>query len=235
MISVVIPTRDEATRLPALLARLGRERTAHEVIVVDGASRDDTPAIARAAGAWVIEGPAGRGAQLRRGAEAAAGTVLLFLHADSRLPAGGLARIERALADAPAAVGGNFRLAFDGDDGFNRWLTGFYAWMRRRGLYYGDSAVFVRRAAYQKIGGIRPIALMEDFDFTRRLERLGPTLCIAEPPLVTSSRRFRGRHPVRIVAGWLVIHALYYLGVPPARLAALYDRGRYRASLSAQS
>ena len=67
---------------------------------------------------------------------------------------------------------------------------------------------------------------MEDYDFSRRLERAGPTRCIAEPPLVTSSRRFHGRRPAAIVWGWLKIHALYHLGVAPARLARLYDSDR---------
>ncbi len=113
---------------------------------------------------------------------------------------------------------------FDGDTGFSRWLTGFYAWFRRHGLYYGDSGVFVRRDVYRALGGIGPIALMEDFEFTRRLERIGPTCCLEDPPLVTSSRRFEGRHPLAIVWGWSVIHALYYLKVSPVRLAQLYDR-----------
>ena len=123
-------------------------------------------------------------------------------------------------------VGGNFRILFDGGGGFDRWLTGFYAWFRRYGLYYGDSGIYVRREAYRAMGGLRPIAVMEDFDFTRRLERYGETCCIADPPLVTSSRRFRGRHPVAIVWGWLKIHALYYFGVSPDRLARMYDSER---------
>ncbi len=84
--------------------------------------------------------------------------------------------------------------------------------------------MFVRRDVYRALGGIRQIALMEDFDFTRRLERIGPTCCLEDPPLVTSSRRFEGRHPLAIVWGWLVIHALYYLKVSPDRLAQFYER-----------
>ncbi len=72
-------------------------------------------------------------------------------------------------------------------------LDDFYARIRAKGVYYGDSGVFVRRSAYQALGGIPRLALMEDYDFNRRLERLGATLCIDEPPLVTSSRRFEGR------------------------------------------
>lgn len=228
MISVVVPTLNEAARLPALLDELAREDEAHEVVVADGGSRDATIEIARRRGVRVIVAEPGRGLQLRAGAAASSGDILLFLHADSRFPRGGLARLRPALERAPALVGGNFRLVFDGGDGFSRWLTGFYAWIRRRGLYYGDSGIFVRRAAYDAAGGIPPIAVLEDYAFVRRLERLGPTCCIDEPPLVTSARRFKGRRAPAIVAGWLVIHALYHLGVNPSRLAELYDSARRR-------
>ncbi len=225
MISVIIPTLNEAGTIGPLAAALAAEATPHEVIVVDGGSTDGTAALAAASGARVVTAPRGRGHQLRAGAETAVGDVLLFLHADSRPAPGMLAALAETLAD-PAVTGGNFRILFDGGDGFSRWLTGFYAWFRRRGLYYGDSGIFVRRAAYQRIGGMPDIAVMEDYVFARRLERLGGTVCIAEPPLTTSSRRFHGRHPVRIVAGWLVMHTLHHLGVAPERLARLYDRRR---------
>jgi rSAM/selenodomain-associated transferase 2 len=226
MISVVIPTLNEAERLPALLAALRTQDPVCEVIVVDGGSGDATRDLAAARGARVLASAPGRGQQLKRGAEAARGEVLLFLHADSVFPAGGLAQIETTLAAAPEVVGGNFRVIFDGGTGFDRWLTRFYVRFRRYGLYYGDSGIFVRAEVYRALGGIRPLAVMEDYDFSRRLERAGPTCCIAEPPLVTSSRRFHGRRPAAIVWGWIKIHALYHLGVAPARLARLYDSDR---------
>ncbi len=222
MISVVIPTLNEAARLPALLSRLAQEPVDHEVIVVDGGSKDGTPAIARDAGVMVLQCDPGRGQQLAHGAQAARGDVLLFLHADSKLPANGLAAIDESLKSDPACVGGNFRVVFDGDTSFAEWLTGFYAWFRARGLYYGDSGIFVRRDVYQAIGGIRPIDLMEDYDFSRRLQRAGPTCCLDEPPLVTSSRRFEGRSPATIVIGWLLLHGLYHLGLSPRLLARFY-------------
>lgn len=227
-ISVIIPTLNEAAHLPRLLDALACEDVPAEIIVVDGGSSDGTRAAAAAHGLTVLSTGPGRGQQLALGAQRANGEVLLFLHADTTFPAGGLRQILRALDDAPQAVGGNFRLVFDGDDGFSRWLTRFYAGIRRRGFYYGDSAVYVRRAAYERLGGIRPISLMEDYDFNRRLERAGNTLCINEPALVTSSRKFRGRRPAAIVAGWLLIHAAYYLGISPKRLARYYYAGTDR-------
>ena len=235
MISIIIPALNEADVLPGLLADLARPAAAAEVIVVDGGSADDTAGIARRAGVRVLRTDAGRGRQLAAGARASHGEVLLFLHADSRFPAGGVQRIAAALAASPGAPGGNFRLVFDGGDSFSSWLTGFYAWIRRHGFYYGDSGIFVRRAVYESLGGIHPFPLMEDYSFVRRLERAGPTLCIEDPPLVTSARRFRGRHPASIVAGWLWIHLLYYLGVVPERLARrYYGGGARRASLRPQ-
>ena len=228
MISVIVPTLNEARNLPRLLSDLSRQESPSEILVVDGGSEDDTVVLARGHGAEVIQSTPGRGLQLRRGAEVATGEILLFLHADSRFPSGGLARIEAVLAASPQTVGGNFRLLFDSDSGFSRWLTGFYAWLRSHGIYYGDSGVFVRREAYRALGGLRSIALMEDYDFTRRLERFGKTCCIEDPPLVTSSRRFQGRHPIPIVCGWLAIHALFHLGVSTERLARMYDSARRR-------
>ncbi|MBM3732809.1 MAG: glycosyltransferase [Acidimicrobiia bacterium] len=227
MISVIIPTLNEETALPSLLNRLAKEPARHEVVVVDGGSRDRTVALAESSGARVVLTPPGRGQQLAAGVRVAGGDILLFLHADSRFPKGGMEAIERAMASA-RVVGGNFRLLFDGDDGFSRWLNGFYAAIRRRGFYYGDSGVFVRRPVHDSLGGIRPIALMEDYDFVRRLESAGPTVCIETPPLVTSARRFVGRHPLAIVTGWLAIHALFHLGAPPSWLARLYDSMRRR-------
>lgn len=224
-IAVVIPTLNEEAHLGRLLADLAaaadKAGRAPEIVVADGGSSDATRAIAEAAGARVLAAPAGRGRQLRAGAEAVGGEVLWFLHADTRLAPGSLTAIAAALAD-PAVIGGNFRLIFDGGDRFSRWLTGFYAWFRRRGLYYGDSGMFVRRPVHDRLGGIRPVALMEDLDFCRKLQRAGRTVCIADPPLVTSARRFHGKHPVRVVAGWLWLHALYHLRVSPDALARRY-------------
>ncbi len=246
-ISVVIPTRMEAANIGPLLAELDREATPHEVIVVDALtagrpSEDGTAAVARALGATVLLAPMGRGSQLAAGAAAAKGDGLLFLHADTRFPAGGLAAVRAALERRPDSPGGNFRLLFDGNDALARWLDGFYALIRSLGFIYGDSGIFVRRAAYARSGGMRALPVMEDYDFIRRVAHLGPLINISEPPLVTSTRRFRGRWWPAIVLRWLRVHALYYLGASGERMARIYDRaagdtplGRQGRSLSDQS
>jgi rSAM/selenodomain-associated transferase 2 len=221
-VSVVIPTLDEADRLASLIAALRHEPELREIIIADGGSGDGTPSLARALGAASVTSERGRGVQLRSGAARATGEILLFLHADSVFPSGGLAAICAGLDRDLRIPGGNFLTVFDGDSRFARWLTGFYAWLRRFALYYGDSGIFVRRAVYERIGGFKAIPLMEDYDFVRRLERAGPTIRIDDPPLVTSSRKFAGRRPVAIFCGWSVVHVLYWLGVSPKRLARIY-------------
>ena len=226
-VSIIIPTLNEASRIARLVRALRAHEPACEIIVVDGGSSDRTCECARDAGALATASERGRGQQLCHGAGLATGDVLLFLHADTRLLPGAVDALRRHLAD-PGVVGGNFRVLFDGGTDFARWLTGFYAWFRKFGVYYGDSAMFVRRSVYEEIGGFRPVELMEDFDFARRLRRVGTTICIQEPPVITSSRRFEGRRAPAIVAGWLLIHALFYLRVKPAILARLYDSARRR-------
>lgn len=222
LVSVVIPALNEEARIGTLIDQLAQDATApFETIVVDGGSADSTVATARCRGARVITAPRGRGHQLSAGAAAATGDILWFLHADCDVSPGALLAI-RETVDAVGATGGNFRLIFDGNTGFAVWLTGFYAWFRRRGLYYGDSGIFVRRDVYDGIGGIKAMALMEDYDFTRRLERFGGTCCIDTPPLKTSSRKFNGRRPPGIVMGWIKIHILYSLGTSTERLARIY-------------
>jgi rSAM/selenodomain-associated transferase 2 len=237
-VSVVIPTLDEAGRLASLIEALRGEPELKEIIVADGGSTDGTACEATRLGARLVISERGRGQQLRAGAALASGEVLLFLHADSAFPRGGLAALTAILDRDPRVPGGNFRVVFDGDTRFARGLTVFYAWIRRFALYYGDSGIFVRRAVYAALGGIRPMALMEDYDFVRRLERAGPTCRVEYPPLVTSSRKFAGRRPLAIVWGWTLVHLLYWAGVSPARLARIYypaRSSRQRASMSRQS
>ena len=218
-VSIVIPTLQEAAALPATLDHLAALEGDLEVVVADGGSTDDTAQVAAAhprADAVVPVGGGGRARQLNAGAARAAGEILVFLHADSRLPAGAHAAVA-----ATGAEGGNFALRFDGDDAFARLLTRVYALQRRFGLYYGDSSLWARRTAFDRLGGFRELPIMDDYDFVRRLERSTPTACLPGPA-TTSARRWRRQGVVRTVASWLVIRWLFLAGLPPDRLARLY-------------
>lgn len=228
-LSFVIATLNEAVRIVSAIGAARRTDPDAEIIVADGGSDDGTRDLASAFGARVLTAPRGRGPQLAAGAAAAGGDVLVFLHADTCLPPEAGQALRRALAD-PAVIGGNFRVLFDGGSDFADWLTGFYAWFRRKGLYYGDSVMFLRRSVYHELGGFRPLALMEDYDLSRRMEQRGGTVCIMEPPVVTSARRFEDRRPAAIFCQWLLMHALYFLHLPSHHLARLYDSERQRTA-----
>lgn len=218
-LSVVLPTLNAATTLPATLAALGEAGPAVEVIVADGGSTDGTAGLAPRC----IQAPRGRGSQLMAGAAAARADWFLFLHADTRLAPGWWAEA-RAHMDAHADKAAVFRFALDDPAPQARRIERLVAWRcRRLGLPYGDQGLLMSRAVYDSIGGFRPLPLMEDVDMVRRLGRR--RLRLLETPAVTSAARYRRD-------GWtlrplrnLTCLTLWWLGVPADRVAALY-RGR---------
>ena len=218
-LSIIIPTLNEATTIGETLAHLRLVAPEAELIVADGGSRDGT---AEAAGrlARVVGGPPGRGAQLNAGAAAAHGEILAFLHADTWLPEGAPAAIAAALED-PAVVGGNFTLRFDGTGRAAGLFTFFYRQQRRLGIFYGDSAPFVRRTAFDRLGGFRALPIMDDYDFVRRLHRLGRVVCLPQVA-ITSARRWERDGLGRTLTRWIVIQSLFSAGVPAAWLIRLY-------------
>jgi rSAM/selenodomain-associated transferase 2 len=224
-LSVVIPTRDAAASLPGCLAALAEGRRAGlvcEIIVVDGGSRDGTPAQAVALGARLVAAPPGRGAQLAAGAQAATGDWLLLLHADTRLPAGWPA-VAAAFLAAPdnAAAAGYFALRLD-DDGWKPRLLERGVALRCRwlGLPYGDQGLLLAAGFYRALGGFRPLPLMEDVDLARRIGRR--RLIALDATATTSASRYRRDGYFRRVLRNLTCLALYYLGVPPRLILRLY-------------
>jgi rSAM/selenodomain-associated transferase 2 len=221
LISIIIPTLDEAATIGATLAAVTRLSGSWEAIVVDGGSKDATVELARAGGARVVAGARGRGAQMHAGACAARGDAFWFLHADTLPPAAALERIAAALAADPHAVGGNFAIRFDGAERPARFLTWLYPRLRRLGLCYGDSGFFVRRDAYEQVGGFQAFPIFEDLDLLRRLRRRGRFVHL-DAEVVTSARRFAGRSFTLTFARWSILQGLYWLGVHPRTLARLY-------------
>ncbi len=224
LVSVIVPTLDEERALPGLLDHVDSLPGRWEVLVADGGSRDATVDIAVGRDVRVVHASGGRPRQLNDAAREAGGELLLFLHADSRLPAGAYASLTSATTDHGIA-GGNFALRFDGEDGFARLLTAAYAFQRRLGFYYGDSSVWVRREVFERLGGYRDLEIMDDYDFVRRLEAGHRTACLPGPAR-TSDRRWRRAGLARTLFSWWAIRLLYVVGLPPSRLARLYRRVR---------
>lgn len=216
-LSAVIPTLNAAASLPGTVAALGG--AAAEVIVADGGSSDGTPEVARGLGAIVIGAPRGRGSQIAAGVAAARGPWLLLLHADTRLAPGWAEEAAAAMRDPGRAW--FFRFALDDRTPAARRLERVVAWRcRALALPYGDQGLLIRRDLLEAVGGVGPLPLMEDVDLVRRLgrARLGALRSAA----VTSAERWRREGYLRRSARNLGCLALWFLGVPPARIATLY-------------
>jgi rSAM/selenodomain-associated transferase 2 len=226
-ISVVMPVLDEEARICGQLDWLRQVDGLDEVIVVDGGSTDRTAALVDEAG-WcrLVSAPAGRGPQMNAGAGAAEGNVLLFLHADVRLPANTVALIESTL-DPDDVVAGAFR-THTVSDGGRGWVVPCLRLADLRSRYtrlpYGDQALFVRREAFDRVGGFPMQPIFEDLEISRRLRRVGRIRTVPESVAV-SGRRFVAR-PVYYAVVMTVLPALYRLGVPSASLARAYRHER---------
>ena len=229
-VSVVVPTLDEAETVGACLASVGDDPDV-EVVISDGGSTDGTlEGVARSRReVRIVVGAPGRGQQLNRGAAAARASVLVFLHADCRLPTGWRPAVERALS-GPATALACFRLRTEpvDDDGIGRWhrrwlrLLDLRSWTPR--LPYGDQGFALRRETFERVGGFPDIPLMEDVVMARACRALGR---IRRVPLEmrTTARRFE-RHPVRTRLMTATFPWLFRLGVPPTRLADWYRHVR---------
>jgi rSAM/selenodomain-associated transferase 2 len=224
VLSIVIPTLNAGRTLGATLASLAEARAAGlacEIIVSDGASTDGTAQIAVAAKARLIVGAKGRGIQLAAGAKAATGQWLMFLHADTCLAAGWPAAVAGFCAAEDTGRAAYFRLVLDDPGAPARRVETLVRWRCAvLALPYGDQGLLLSRRTYDAVGGFRPLPLMEDVDMVRRLGRRH--LVALDHAAVTSAERYRrdgwwGR-PLRNLS----CLSLYFLGVPPARLARLY-------------
>jgi len=220
-LSIIMPVLDEAAEIEAALAALTPFRARGvEVILADGGSGDDTVALARPLADCVVMAARGRAAQMNAGAAVAKGDVLLFLHADTHLPDGADRLVVDALARSDRAWG-RFDVRIDGGGVFALISAFMNARSRLTGIATGDQAMFVSRAAFERVGGFPPIALMEDVALSARLKRVGRPLCLAAR-VTTSGRRWHRQGVLRTILLMWKLRLAYFFGVDPVRLARAY-------------
>ncbi|MBC7502843.1 MAG: TIGR04283 family arsenosugar biosynthesis glycosyltransferase [Herminiimonas sp.] len=221
-ISIIIPVLNEAGQVAARMQALASLRAdGAELLVADGGSIDGTAHLAAPFADRVLVGALGRALQMNAGADIASGEILLFLHADTTLPSGALALIRQALSGSRHAWG-RFDVAIDGRPRMLKVIaTMMNLRSRMTGIATGDQAIFVRRETFAAIGGYPPQALMEDIELSRRLKRCTPPCCLRQR-VVTSGRRWETRGVWRTILLMWRLRWLYWRGVSPDKLAAVY-------------
>jgi rSAM/selenodomain-associated transferase 2 len=217
-ISIIVPTRNEERGIVSTLVRL-REPQVLEVIVVDGGSVDRTAEAARPlVDRWVEVSP-GRARQMNAGARLARGDILLFLHADTLVPRGFAAAI---VAACRTAIGGRFDVEIDARGAMFRVIEqAINLRSRWSGVFTGDQGLFVRRDAFEALGGYPDQPILEDLSLSKAMKRRGRVAAL-RMRLSTSARRWQRHGPLRTVMLMWTIRTLYFLGMPPERLARLY-------------
>jgi rSAM/selenodomain-associated transferase 2 len=219
-LSIVIPTLNEASHIEQAIDRAWQLSPA-EVIVVDGGSTDATLEICRRLRCEVLETQPGRGTQLNAGARQARGDVLLFLHADCWLDPAAASQIAAVLNDANVQAGA-FQQRIEAKARIYRWIERGNAWrVRRRGVAFGDQAIFIRRELFNQLGGFPETPIMEDLVLMKRVRRLTKP-ALLDGPVHISARRWQQRGVVRqTLRNWL-LQLAHAAGVPANRLARHY-------------
>lgn len=220
-LSVIVPMLNEERAIGTTLDAIRAGAPGAETIVVDGGSTDRSIEIASARGAQTLIAGRGRARQMNAGAAVAHGDALVFVHADTIVPATFASDIASALED-PNIVGGRFDIELDEPSLLWR-LLGKMISLRSRIMRSatGDQAIFVRREVFAATGGFMEIDLCEDVDFARRLKRSGRVACLRSR-VVTSARRWRRNGPLRTVLKMWLVKSLFLAGVSPARLRRYY-------------
>ena len=220
-LSIIIPALNEAAGIEAMLQGLQAMRAqGAELVLVDGASNDGTPDLAARWVDVVVTAPRGRAVQMNAGAEVARGDVLLFLHADTRLPDGAAVLVQQAIADG--AVWGRFDVLIEGRSPMLRIVAAMMNLRSRlTGIATGDQAIFVTAPAFHDAGGFPDQPLMEDIELSVRLRRQCPPVCL-RARVITSGRRWESRGVWRTIMLMWWIRWRYWRGDSPARLAQAY-------------
>jgi rSAM/selenodomain-associated transferase 2 len=223
-ISVIIPVLNEAEGINGLITHLrGQEAgSSVEIVVVDGDPAGSTIQAVRDAGVVTEKSGQGRALQMNRGAALARGDILLFLHADTFLPQNAFTRVIDALQDAEY-VAGCFDLGIRSARRIFR-ITEHYVALRTRmtRIPFGDQALFIRRDYFDRVGGYREIPIMEDVDLMRRIRGRGDIICLIPEKVSTSARRWEREGVVYTTLRNWMLQLLYFLGMPPERLARFY-------------
>jgi rSAM/selenodomain-associated transferase 2 len=220
-LSIIIPALNEAAGIVVLLQSLqGLRAQGAEIIVADGGSADATIQLALPLADQVMTAPKGRASQMNAGAAIARAPLLLFLHADTRLPAGAMPQLVRAIAQG--ALWGRFDVKISGNTS-GLGLIGTMMNLRSRlsGIATGDQAIFVRRDVFNQLGGFPDLPLMEDISFSRQMKRLGRPACLFEK-VITSGRRWEKHGVLRTILLMWSLRLRFFLGADPADLAREY-------------
>lgn len=220
--SLVIPALNEAADIEATLSNLVSWREAgDEILLVDGGSRDATVALAQPFVTRVIAAPRGRARQMNAGARESTGDCLIFLHADTRLPAGARDALIQVL-NTHGAPWGRFDVRLSGSHRLLRVVEWMMNWRSRlSGIATGDQAMFIARGLFDAVGGFPDQALMEDIELSARLRRHAPPCCL-RLRVITSSRRWETQGVMRTIFRMWQLRLRYFLGADPAALARAY-------------
>lgn len=223
-ISVIIPVLNEADNISKTLSSVGHGDN-RETIVVDGGSFDNTVSIARTLGAKIIKSLPPRSRQMNQGADAASGDILLFLHADTRLPEN-YDRHILSTVNQPGVAAGAFELSIDSPGLVLRFIERIANW-RSRCLKtpYGDQGIFVSSRIFNQLGGFPDIPIMEDFELIRRLRKKGDIVTLPEP-VRTSARRWLNYGILKTTLVNQLIVVSYFMGMSPVTISRLYSRSK---------
>ena len=224
MISIIVPVLNEENTIKENLEKIMTLSGDKEIIVVDGGSHDKTVEIAKVY-TRVINSPKGRAKQMNAGAEAAKGNILWFLHSDSKVDENSIKEIEKTVEEG--YIGGSFELYFyDLDTRFMRYVANS---SNRRAKYlkliFGDQGIFVRKDVFEILDGYKNMELMEDWEFSRRIHKLGKMKSL-KLRIGTSARRFKNGGQLKTLLKMHKIKILYTLGTPTEKLARIYKEVR---------
>ncbi len=225
-ISVIIPVFNESHIISRTIRHIRNLefRKSDEIIVVDGNPKKNTIASITDTTVKKVSSTKGRGAQMNQGAKMATGDILLFLHADTRLAFDALNRIENTL-DNPGVIGGAFDLGIQSDRFAYRLVEAMASYRSRvTRIPYGDQAIFIRKAYFERIGGYREISIMEDVELMKRVKSQGGKIKIIKQRVMTSPRRWESEGILYCTLRNWVLITLYSLGVSPEKLARFYKR-----------